>query len=67
MFTFTEYTQDKYLQKLKDEGTTIHAYLLSGIKLVGKVTDFDAKNIKIDNASSEQLVSKKNISTILPA
>ena len=64
---FTNYTQDKYLQQLKDEGTTVHAYLLSGIKLVGKITDFDAKNIKIDNASSEQLVSKQNISTILPA
>ena len=61
------YSQDQYLQQFKDNGTLINAYLLSGIKLIGKITDFDANNIKIDNSSSEQLVSKKNISTILPA
>jgi RNA chaperone Hfq len=61
------YSQDQYLQQFKDNGTLINAYLLSGIKLVGKITDFDSENIKIDNSSSEQLVSKKNISTLLPA
>ena len=62
-----DYSQEQYLTKFKNEGTVVHAYLLSGIKLVGRIADFDADNIKIDNETSEQLVSKKNISTILPA
>ena len=61
------YTEDAYLGKFKDDGTVVHAYLLSGIKLVGKIVAYDAENVQINNASSQQLVSKRNISTILPA
>lgn len=57
--------QDKFLQNLVDNGTTIYVYLTSGIKLIGKLISFDSRTINIINSSSSQLVYKEAIATIV--
>lgn len=59
--------QSKYLNALVTANTKVFIYLISGIKLVGVITFYDADTITLNNDFSLQLVYKQAISTIIPA
>ncbi len=62
-------SENEYLTCLKDEDVTINLFLVSGIKLVGKVSGFDEKVIWLNGKDVEgkpQMVYKTAISTIVP-
>ena len=58
--------QDPFLNALRKEHVPVSIYLVSGIKLQGKVDSFDQYVIILKNAVS-QMVYKHAISTIVPA
>lgn len=62
-------SEEEYLNCIKDENITINLYLVSGIKLIGKVSGFDDNVIWLDGKDVEgkpQMVYKTAISTIVP-
>lgn len=62
-------SEEEYLNCIKDEDVTINLFLVSGIKLVGKVSGFDDKVIWLNGKDVEgkpQMVYKTAISTIVP-
>jgi host factor-I protein len=61
-----ESIQDTFLQKMQDDKSTVHIFLVSGIKLVGKIVGFDQYAIQLQNGST-QVVFKRAVSTVMPA
>ncbi|ENU0729131.1 RNA chaperone Hfq [Shigella flexneri] len=62
-------SEEEYLNCIKDEDVTINLFLVSGIKLVGKVSGFDDRVIWLNGKDVEgkpQMVYKTAISTIVP-
>ena len=62
-------SEEEYLNCIKDEDVTINLFLVSGIKLVGKVSGFDDRVILLNGKDVEgkpQMVYKTAISTIVP-
>lgn len=62
-------SEEEYLNCIKNEDVTINLFLVSGIKLVGKVSGFDDKVIWLNGKDVEgkpQMVYKTAISTIVP-
>ncbi len=59
--------QDDFLNRIRREKLAIHIYLVNGKKLVGKVKAFDRFTVQLVSGSSEQLVFKHAIATILIA
>jgi len=57
--------QESFLDKLKEERTTVHLFLISGIKLVGRIVNYDQYAVELNNGSS-QVVFKSAISTVMP-
>ena len=62
-------SEEEYLNCIKEEDVTINLFLVSGIKLVGKVSGFDDRVIWLNGKDVEgkpQMVYKTAISTIVP-
>lgn len=62
-------SEEEYLNCIKDEDVTINLFLVSGIKLIGKVSGFDDRVIWLNGKDVEgkpQMVYKTAISTIVP-
>jgi host factor-I protein len=57
--------QDSFLQVLVDKEVPVSVYLISGIKLQGKISSFDQHVILLKSGIS-QLIYKRAISTIVP-
>jgi host factor-I protein len=57
--------QDDFLKELKESGCEVNVFMINGIKLVGKVTNYDQFSIELTNGSP-QIVFKRAISTVLP-
>lgn len=57
--------QDSFLQVLFDKEVPVSVYLISGIKLQGKISSFDQDVILLKSGIS-QLVYKHAVSTIVP-
>lgn len=55
--------QDGFLQQLQDDKILVHIFLISGIKLVGRIVNFDQYSIELNNGTS-QVVFKRAISTV---
>jgi len=55
--------QDGFLQQFQDDKTQVHIFLISGIKLVGRIVNFDQYSIELNNGTS-QVVFKRAISTV---
>ena len=53
--------QDTYLNTVRKD--TI--YLVSGVKLTGKIRSFDKYSVLLENNSQEQLIFKHAISTVV--
>jgi len=57
--------QDSFLQVLVEKEVPVSVYLISGIKLQGKISSFDQHVILLKSGIS-QLIYKRAVSTIVP-
>ncbi len=57
--------QDTFLNTIRKDKTPITIYLVSGVKLTGKIRSFDKYSVLLENNSQEQLIFKHAISTVV--
>ena len=57
--------QDTFLNTARKERTNITIYLLSGVKLTGRIRSFDKYSVVLDTNNQEQLIFKHAISTVV--
>jgi host factor-I protein len=57
--------QDSFLNTARKERHNITIYLVSGVKLTGKIRSFDKYSVLLENNSQEQLIFKHAISTVV--
>jgi len=58
--------QDTYMGILQKEETPVAIFLISGVRLRGKITSYDKKSVTLADSNGEQLIYKRSISTIMP-
>lgn len=58
--------QDTFLEQLKQSGTPVTVFLVSGVKLQGQVSDYDGFTVALTRDGATQLVYKRVISTVAP-
>src|ERR1700740_1700234 len=54
--------QDTFLNTVRKDKSPITIYLVSGVKLTGKIRSFDKYSVLLENNSQEQLIFKHAIS-----
>jgi host factor-I protein len=59
--------QDSFLNTARKEKVVITIYLLSGVKLTGRIRSFDKYSVVLETNSQEQLIFKHAISTVTMA
>ena len=57
--------QDTFLNTVRKDKSPITIYLVSGVKLTGKIRSFDKYSVLLENYSQEQLIFKHAISTVV--
>ena len=57
--------QDTFLNTVRQDKSPITIYLVSGVKLTGKIRSFDKYSVLLENNSQEQLIFKHAISTVV--
>ncbi len=57
--------QDSFLNTARKERNTITIYLLSGVKLTGRIRSFDKYSVVLEANGQEQLIFKHAISTVV--
>ncbi len=57
--------QDTFLNTVRKDKSPITVYLVSGVKLTGKIRSFDKYSVLLENNSQEQLIFKHAISTVV--
>jgi host factor-I protein len=57
--------QDSFLNNARKDKTTITIYLLSGVKLTGRIRSFDKYSVVLETNNQEQLIFKHAISTVV--
>jgi host factor-I protein len=61
----TQNIQDGFLNSARKERTLVTIYLLSGVKLSGRIRSFDKYSVVLESSSQEQLIFKHAISTVV--
>ena len=56
--------QDSFLNTARKERISITIYLLSGVKLTGRIRSFDKYSVVLETNNQEQLIFKHAISTV---
>ena len=56
--------QDSFLNTARKERLNITIYLLSGVKLTGRIRSFDKYSVVLETNNQEQLIFKHAISTV---
>jgi host factor-I protein len=56
--------QESFLNAARKERTNITIYLLSGVKLTGRIRSFDKYSVILETNNQEQLIFKHAISTV---
>src|SRR2546423_4253638 len=56
--------QDSFLNTARKEKINITIYLLSGVKLTGRIRSFDKYSVVLETNNQEQLIFKHAISTV---
>jgi len=56
--------QDSFLNSARKERMNITIYLLSGVKLSGRIRSFDKYSVVLETNNQEQLIFKHAISTV---
>ena len=59
--------QDSFLNNARKEKASITIYLLSGVKLTGRIRSFDKYSVVLETNNQEQLIFKHAISTVVMA
>jgi len=59
--------QDSFLNTARKERMNITIYLLSGVKLAGRIRSFDKYSVVLEANGQEQLIFKHAISTVVMA
>jgi len=57
--------QDSFLNNARKEKGVVTIYLLSGVKLTGRIRSFDKYSLVLETANQEQLIFKHAISTVV--
>src|SRR5436853_7223687 len=57
--------QDSFLNNARKDKTIITLYLLSGVKLSGRIKSFDKYSLILETNNQEQLIFKHAISTVV--
>ncbi len=57
--------QDTFLNTVRKDKSPVTIYLVSGVKLTGKIRSFDKYSVLLENNSQEQLIFKHAISTVV--
>jgi len=61
----TQNIQDGFLNAARKERLLVTVYLLSGVKLTGRIRSFDRYSVVLESNSQEQLIFKHAISTVV--
>ena len=56
--------QDVYLNTVRREKMPVTVFLISGVKLIGKIKGFDKYSVILEANNQEQLIFKHAISTV---
>ncbi|MBI3651673.1 MAG: RNA chaperone Hfq [Acidobacteria bacterium] len=56
--------QDTFLNQVRKERSPVTIYLMSGVKLTGKIRSFDKYSLILEAGAQEQLIFKHAISTV---
>jgi len=59
--------QDSFLNTARKERHNITIYLVSGVKLTGRIRSFDKYSVILETGNQEQLIFKHAISTVVMA
>jgi host factor-I protein len=59
--------QDSFLNSARKDKTAITIYLMSGVKLTGRLRSFDKYSVVLETGAQEQLIFKHAISTVVTA
>jgi host factor-I protein len=59
--------QDSFLNTARKERHNITIYLVSGVKLTGRIRSFDKYSVVLETGNQEQLIFKHAISTVVMA
>jgi host factor-I protein len=59
--------QDTFLNAARKERSIITLYLMSGVKLTGRIRSFDKYSVVLETSNQEQLIFKHAISTVAVA
>jgi host factor-I protein len=57
--------QDSFLNAARKEKSNITVYLISGVKLTGRIRSFDKYSVVLETSNQEQLIFKHAISTVV--
>ena len=57
--------QDSFLNTARKEKTIITIYLMSGVKLTGRIRSFDKYSVVLETNNQEPLIFKHAISTVV--
>lgn len=57
--------QDSFLNNARKEKGVVTIYLLSGVKLSGRIRSFDKYSLVLETNNQEQLIFKHAISTVV--
>ena len=56
--------QDSFLNSARKERSNVTIYLMSGVKLTGRIKSFDKYSVILEAGAQEQLIFKHAISTV---
>lgn len=56
--------QDSFLNQARRDRTTVAIYLMSGVKLTGRIRGFDKYSVILESGNQEQMIFKHAISTV---
>ena len=59
--------QEAFLNNARKEKTFLTIYLMSGVKLSGRIKSFDKYSVVLESNNQEQLIFKHAISTVVVA
>lgn len=59
--------QDSFLNNARKEKGLVTIYLVSGVKLSGRIKSFDKYSLVLETSNQEQLIFKHAISTVVTA
>ncbi|HXP85857.1 MAG TPA: RNA chaperone Hfq [Bryobacteraceae bacterium] len=59
--------QEAFLNNARKEKTFLTIYLMSGVKLSGRIKSFDKYSVILESNNQEQLIFKHAISTVVVA